>query len=667
MQYQQPAQHGPLPFFSDRLTSQVMQINVMAPPFLPPNINAAWVTPHTPFVTGLLMDSLGRSAQDGPISTFFFNMMSTNGWNNPQFSQMVQDCEDFILIKNANWVPPPHSIENTLVNGVIEFLNFRKMGCLVEFPQLWGYIRQEDQQGVNATLGQWREIMGNVMHMRQSTPPQGYSVGQPMNYQPQQPMGGAGHGQQVQPHRPYTQAGSAFVAQVTGSPGQGVQIQTGSTGGRSFGGPVPVVQQPAQGQQQYQAPQVQQPVMQPTQPVTTKENTMTMQVETSLPPNMFAAGDVAWKAPKSQPAFAYPPAFNPTTHRLYFDKQSDNSTIPVIKEGTDLSMIDYDRHAVASMFGKPPAGMKVARDAKEIHSQIDAGLTALADEAANATEDSPTVLTKAALLSDTSLESSWAEGRLAMMNVQLSRRINAFRLFTCIYTPIINWEDETEQVKRFATSPTYISLREELKAAGETASPELVSHVNLMMTEHCNHILHRRLSIGSVASGGITVEDFTNDLDALLIALRERYGDAIEKAFLLNQRQEIAGLFRTLDPNVEQDAKMHETLADNLLMDGWETATKRPRFTFIGRLYNLTLIDVLSHDLQLAGVEGVGNALLRQLHPTMYNLAANVLESDNNFGLGVAAHHLVRTKDGRIFEITRGHINNDFMLVSLEK
>lgn len=395
---------------------------------------------------------------------------------------------------------------------------------------------------------------------------------------------------------------------------------------------------------------------------------MTMNVTPSLPANMFAPGDVAWKASKSQPAFAYPPLFNPIKHRLFFDKQADNSTVPVIKEGTDLSMIDYDRHAIATMFGKPPANMKVVRDAKEIHARLDAAVSAIADEAANATEDHPTVLTKAGLLSDTSLASSWAEGRLAMMNVQLTKNVTAFRLFTRIYTPIINWEDETEQVKRFAGCSSYIALREELKAAGETASPELVTYVNIMMTKHCNHVLHRRLSISPASAGGIEVEDFMNDLDTLLITLRERYGDNIEKAFLLDQRREIASLFLTLDPNVEEDKWLHQTLAENLLMDGWEDAPKRPNFTFIGRLYNLTLIDVLSHDLQMAGVEGVGNALIRELHPTLFNLGKNALESDANFGPGMtAAHHLVRTKDGRIFEVTRGNINNDFVLVSLER
>src|SRR5205085_10066473 len=111
-------------------------------------------------------------------------------------------------------------------------------------------------------------------------------------------------------------------------------------------------------------------------------------------------------------------------------------------------------------------------------------------------------------------------------------------------TPVLGWDDETEQVQAFARCSSYVALREELTAAAEVASPELVTVVNMRVTDHVNHFLQNRLSI---SKDTVMVEDFVADLYGLLTFLEANFGEHIKKAFLKDQRQEIAMMFQTLN------------------------------------------------------------------------------------------------------------------------
>lgn len=372
-------------------------------------------------------------------------------------------------------------------------------------------------------------------------------------------------------------------------------------------------------------------------------------------PSLQTPDDANWRMSLNHPALAYPPAFNPVNHNLYFKIQPDGSTVPELHE-SGLNMIDYDRHAVASLFGKPLPGLNVAKDNKQVMSRIDVGVSKIKSEMDEATEEQPTVLTKPKLLHESNLDVAILALRTEMLRLHDSKPI-IYRGFVRVAEPIIGWEDETEQVHAFARCSSYIALREELKAASETASPELVTMANLRATDLVNHILRKRLSI---TPDTVMVEDFVNDLDKLLGWLRENFGEHIEKAFLKDQRQEIANLFQTVDP--ETDA--YRGLKDNILADTFEGVEKKPEVTLLATTYSITFIEVLSHDLQVAGVEGVGNVLLKEYQSSLVGLARNILESADHLNWGTS-RHLVRTKDGRIFEITKGNINDDFILISL--
>jgi len=689
-------QQNTIPFSTNQITNPFFQVNYNN---LPINVGGVqtvqWMMPYVQLATGLAMETLMVNTQQGPLSVFLYNMMSDNGWRNQQFAGLIQDIVDYIYIENQTWQPPPHQVEHIVRDGVVNFLRIRVYGCLADFPALWFCINENDRPSVNVQVNNYQQLMGRILRMRQDTANMAnMPIGQPVMYQPQmqpgmmpmgmQPMGGGympqGQVNRVQGHMPFTAGGSAYqqanggVNTMAAGPGYGPQVRTAS-GGRDYGGAAPS-QQP----QQMQTQQVQQQRVtahpgstlvppfqqsasahQPTQPTQFgpaqgKEIPMN-QNGTAIPvdPSLKTPDEAGWRMSLNHPELAYPPAFNPVQFNLYFKIQPDGSTVPEIHQ-SGINMIDYDRHAVASLFGKPLPGLNLAKDNKQVMARVDVGVAKIKSEMDEATEDKPTVLTKPKLLHDTNLEMAILTLRAEMLRLHESKPV-IYRGFVKVAEPILGWEDETEQVEVFARCASYIALREELKAASEYCSPELVTMVNMRMTNHINHILRNRMSI---TADTVTVEDFVNDLEKLTTWLRDTFGEHIEKAFLKDQRQEIANLFQTVD----RETDVYKALTGNIIADTFEDVEKKPEITLVASTYSITFLEVLSHDLQVAGVEGVGNVLLKDFQISLLGLARNILESSEQLGWGTS-RHLVRTKDGRIFEITKGNINQDFILISL--
>ncbi len=239
-------------------------------------------------------------------------------------------------------------------------------------------------------------------------------------------------------------------------------------------------------------------------------------------------------------------------------------------------------------------------------------------------------------------------------------------MFADVYHPIIADNDESEHIANFGKSSSYIELREKIKAAGEEVSLELIHEVNVRMTTHVNYMLHKRLSIDPKDLG---IENFVEDLDGLLSVLRsnQNYGERVEKAFLLDQKKEIAALFKTVDMNDTEGGgqELYEVNTANVLGPNWDERADKPIVNYLGMTYQLTFVDIISHDLQVAGVANVGNGLIQDFQPFLYKLAEQVFNNESSPPL--IAHRLVITKDGRILELTKGNLVQEFYLAHLVK
>lgn len=642
--YQNNQQQSQLPFPADRPLYPQQQIDVNRPAFVPQVPVANWLQPYLPYLTGVMMDVITRNSPQGPISMFFYNQMSSNNWANQDFVSLVHSCADLMFLENQNYIPTQNDIGNIVGRTVQSFLEMASVYAIKQFPALWGYIAEPDKRNMQQAHYAFEQMMQNIQQMRQATPAPmnvGQQVGMPGYGAPPQHQAYMNPGQPQQQQYPQHQAMMGRPMAGMGAPG----------GGRSYDA--------APSQVQQAPPPQMAPVHQQQAPV------QPMKGQAMSPPNTQADNLVdpdnfSWKAPSDVP---YPPAYNPITHTLKYSLGMNNVTKPILLDGT-INVIDYDRHDIGTLFGKPPANSPVLLDNTGINAKLQDGIRDITQELMNVDDKNKQIeftLSMENVLVETNLATAVMSTRVEMLAACPTVPM-VYRALAHVYTPVLGRTAEDELIRSFGTSNTYLELREKLGAAGEVAEVELITTVNNRMTEHMNHILHKRLSI---LPENMTVVDFVLDLDELMESLKDNYGDTVVKAFLKDQRKNIASLFRSINPDSADDRQLAESLTSDILLADWEGRSDVPKFTFIGMTYSLTLLNVISHDLQIAGLPDIGNGLSSKYQPVLYNLAKSIFAADD--AVGNVARHLVVTKDGRVLEVTRGDLANDWYLVSLVK
>lgn len=615
----------------DQFVVPQMQYDPNNPPFVPQLQVPTWVGQYIPYLSGLMADMITRGAV-GPVSIHFYNHMVQNNWANNDFVTEINNCADFVYLKTANMNPNDIDPGKAFLQLVPAYLQLRSMFEVKIFGGLWQFINPQDKFAIEQDIGRFESEMSAIINLRQGgsgvrTAPMPGSVAG--GRYPAPATGGYPNAQQPMQSAPY-------VAPI------GVQGRAPG-GGRDYGDTTPVVKaQPA-------------PVAAP-QPV--KGNAM--------PPNqeglVVEATTTKWN-PADE--FPYPLAYNPIKVKMLY-QLTGGKTHPRPANNTDINMIDYDRHNIQTIFGKPPANLPVLRDNTEQMQDLRSGIADAVEEENDLDEKGARKnqhLGLNVVMTGFSLKSMILDARverLAAIDKDLPPAI--FQVYAKIYTPIIGEKSEYDIISKFGDSSTYIELREKIRTAGATASPELISEVNLSMTALVNSILHKNLGI---PPDDLTVDDFCLDLDDLLTVLKKNYSTKFLNGFLKDQAMRIRAMFDAPDVTQEAGQTVHDNLASTLLSDVWENHTDKPAFTFFGTTVRLSLIDVLSHDLQLGGLHNVGNILLAKNNPELFELGKALFESDNN-GMYIG-RQLVVTKDGRILEISQASLVEGNTLVSLVK
>jgi hypothetical protein len=625
-------------YSTDQPMYQLQSYDPNNPPHVP-NVRpmAEWIAPYVRYMTGLMMDMITREAQ-GPISMHFYNHMIDNAWRNQDFDREVANCADFIAVQTSNMHPQQIDPNQVFIQLVPVYLNLRTMFELKLFPGLWQFVDPNDRYGIEQTIQKFEREVTMIMQFRGGDQPNRAAVVPGANMAANRYPTPAGNAYQPAPVAAASNGG--YGAPVGGSrPG----------GGRDYGNTAAVAAAPVH----HQPAPMAQPV-----PTQTKG-------ATAMPVNQSGAivdvDSVKWNPSEKM---HYPMAYNPVVIKMAY-KIEDGKTIPFpIK--TDLNMIDFDRHNISTLFGLPQGGMDIIRDNSELMAEVTQGVRDAKEEENAVDNDGKRLehhMALPAVLIANTLEGAVQDVRTEMLAAVDKENVPmVFQAYAQVYSPIIGTKSEYTLVNKLANASTFIALREELKANGSSASPELLSEIALRLTDLMNSILHKNLSI---LPSEITVDDFANDLDQLLGLLKTNYSDKMQRAFLKDQATRIKALFGTPDMSQDSGKHIHDLMVSNLLTQSWEGRDDTPEFTFFGSTVRFSMLNILSHDLQVAGMSKVGNMLTKAHTPALYELACSVFSSDNNGQL--VARQLVVTKDGRILELTEANLVDGGYLVSLVK
>ena len=644
-------QQNTLPYNPVAITTPFISININQPTCVP-NIQCdSRVQQYLPFISGLVACEIQNKAEMNHLRRFMFNQCAINNFNNNDFANVVSATVDYVTLTFLSNGAP--SVEAAVNKCVPEMVAMCCAYNLQVFQALQGYAPQEAVQDLNASIATFNRIAGDVANMKrqmgigQQAMPQ---YQQPVFVQPQQ------QGFPQQGNFPQQQAIPAFNRGQQ----QGATFNTGNRPGMSLGAPnngrvtnekysnqqnaQQVLQQPFTPRAEFQPVTQQQPQTQVlSQPVIITEPILVDPLQES----------VNWKVGGLIP---YVPAYNPFTHKLYFQIDVLGNTTPILKEQS----MDYEKHATATVFGKPPKNMDVKRIAVTLNRIAD-GITEMSKEPKTEIKEGEKVVkyVKEEWIAEMSESMLWFLSSLDRLRAAADNNTSSiYRVYGMVAEPVVDANDLSNIIKNFSNSNTFIELREKLKASKDTIAPVLWTVCDFKITQAVNRVIRQNLSIPDMY-----IDSFTTDIESLITMFENDYGPAIKDAFVKHEANIIQSVF------VLCDEAMTINLADGFIENYDFPEGKKPVITFVASNYSLTYLDCLSSELGLELFGKLPSSVTLEYTPVLYNLVKELFDDADK--IGVFERHLIHTNDNRIMEATKGYIGsdiaNEFYLLTLIK
>lgn len=622
-------------FSFDRPEHRIERIDPFRPPYVPRVTVSRDLQDDLEYIAGLVAEIVSERA-DGPLSMHLYNRLADNDWRNGAFEREVKNAADFIYMNLPTGRFDPQRIFPRMVEDYITLRTFYEADLERD---LWNEIDRRDQGAIERGIGEFTDVIRDI---DQATRDRGRDDrrddrdrgrgrddrdrGRREDYQPRNRGSGGG--------------GRSY------GNGQQDDDRRGGGGTRSYGNDNNDNRREEE-RPRDEAPRGKQPE--------TKGTTMAAaNNETQL----VDADKLKWQPDLE---FPYPVAWNPITHALKYHLRNGR-TLPQTVKNEAINMIDYERHNVQTLFGRPPAGMPVLRDNS---TQMEALQVAAMDSVKEAKDVDESgvrkynTLAAKAVLTATSLTTGIHEAHSEMLAVvDINNPPMVYQSELEIVTPFFGTKSENAILAKWADSGSYIELREKMRNAGDSVSPALMTEVSMRMTALMNHRLYKCLSI---LPENIMVDDFVTDLDDLLKWLVDNRSQHFQDVFLTDQNKCIRSVIGYISTEDESSKRIHDALTDNMFSDSWGDRPK-PEVTYLAHYVRLHFIDILSHDLQIQIIPKIGNVIAPSTFPALAVIARSVEESPLNL-----RHDLLVTSDGRILELTKAGLIKDTYLVSLFK
>ena len=687
-----------LPFDPYNPQGPFYQINVNNPPFVPNNIQVDQnLAPFLPFIAGCCSSELQSKAQStpNPLRMFMFNQYAINSYANEQFVSLVSAVVDYVMLQMyVNRVY--QNTEQAITECVPRMVEMLCAVNLSMFPQLQGMVSPDIVQAANMSAQTFHAVGQAIANMKQNFGPpqlQGYQGG---HQQPQQPNygGGGGYREQVQQRAGYGSArqfggsanygvvnpAAAAVDPTSGSarlfssgqrrqapgyqqnPGAGSAMSTRFEKGGSVKQPYVSKGTPMQDQN---APPVHNVWAQSHETPASVPTPAPVQVETRNHPSGLAIGEKVLASSGrlhfmptklANPPIQYLPAYTPSTHVLFLFLDSNYEVIPFLQSREEAKM-EYDRHDTSSVFGKPPRSLPV-RPAAEALARVQAGIDVMngAGETPEGTVDEgdPVLpvseMIKAGFLAEINLDTAFMQAGVERTMLDTKEVSEIFRTHYVIAEPFLTGTDQTAYVKRFSQAKSYDELAGFLNDSAADLDPSLWAGINRRMTDTVNRVLRQNLGLPKLA-----ITSFAEDVDLLTDIIAEDFGGSTLNGWRGHQTEVIQQAIGT----------MEEELADSMAKTFLATdEDQHPAVTFLSHCCSITLLNVLSHELDIEVSAEVSTIVLSRYSPVMWALIDSLMRdpfiSEQNFD-----RHLVKTSDNRVLEVTKGHTGKDVFLITL--
>lgn len=658
-----------LPYSAEQPQRGPFNIALNNPPYVPGNYQGPPILQQIlPTVAAACALEIQNNARKNPLRTFMFNQYSRaegtgNAFANPDFDALVHATMEYITLEmNQNRYGNVEQAAQNCVPQMCEML------CAINlriFPDLEAYINQNVAQTLRNTIGQFDRIAQQIGAMRNQNQGGGWSSNQGSgggwgnnNWG----SGGGGFnnwgnnsgGTSNQPvnnrwsnsggwgnSTPRPSTGSGNTGLFNGQDRRHGTSSGSSAGGSRWNDEVPnVVKQPYQSRDK--------------ESIVNHSNQQETQHQEQPFEASATSGLIKWV-----PSAKYPYLFAnaPSTGELWLRQHLDGTIEPFLKEKDETPM-EYDVHATGKIFGDVPRGIELKQAAQKM-AKIEDGIRELNKATAAPAEDKekPEVTTFIAPnpMVETSLDAAWLVGALERLTVPQDKLPDVYRTYFRIAQPIITPNDESELLKSFAASATFIDLRNKIQAAiTEGCSEGLWSRVNDKLTAMINRIMKQKLAVD------VTIDSFLGDIEALPGHLRNTYGQTVQQAFLKNERAEIQAAFILLD-NGTTDEMTKRFLDERAFPND-----AKPVLTYLTSAYTLTYMNLLSYELDIDLMKDRGSLVTDTLTPVLYLMLDGLFQDVSERSIPYE-RHLFQTNDGRILEAARGYLGEKSFILTLVK
>ena len=588
-----------------------------------------------------------------PLRMFMYNLMCVNNYANADFERLIRNILDYIVFSvETGSIRDPNMAEQQAIPlmctlGAAELTN--------RYPALMGYLDGMTQQAIMGNVSEYNRIMMTINQFKTSARLQNYNGNQnPMQQQYNQQMpynGGFQQPQQVaQPVMNSFRGMSNPVAIGLGTNTGGSKYSDDSLSAKpvQYIEPVKPTEQPGvsnnpmaammanfdNASMGYEAPTVAEYV----EDVDSKHT------------------DHEW-VPIKDLNKHYALSYNPTTHHLKYTIR-DNEITNAYRTLRELPLMDHELHRIPTVFGEPLPNMRFTSDVWKFNTSVNNATLDLVELEKIEDEELkiiPYVDNRS--ITFNSLEAAWVALNLARFTVAKDYDTSVFRAHFIITDTIFGIKVDSIVLDKYLAATTFSDLQGVLSNSINDCSIEFWSECNDRLTKLINKLVKQEMGIPK-----LTIDSFATDYNDLAAVIKDTYGSVMLSAFTKREAEYIA---ITLEPVSDDSAAI---LNDDFLgmeFNCLEEADK-PNVIYLTTEYYLVYIDITSYELDIDLAKDTSAVVDTDSNYVIYTMLKDLL-ADVEANNAEYSRILIKTKDNRILEATRGLLDHTCMLLTLVK
>ena len=597
--------------------------------------------------SALANDASGKSGAN-VARTLAYNMLTSNNWNNQEYTKAVQLAADILMLKlrKGNLQAPYMGIEESAEQAS----SFYSSELTAIFPELRSYLSPQAIDAANQNMGVFNEVKREINSIMHGYNPQ-YSNQHPPQYQP--------------PVDPRYQQPPFGIDQRTGfpmeQPGQyqgnpPMPMYDSYTGRPISRGPVNTYQPAGSSSDRWSEAMTK---LDPSRfpPATDSRygnDTRTYGSQEEMPPqgNIFKmahpiAENKTYKASdwKTTPAQKYRTMIpSEGAKAVYMLKDTAITEIIEIGEGA----MDREKHKLV-LVGNHELDNSSRQQAfvKDI-AKFNKVTVNEVRESLNTTErvDLDCYLHKVVMMEPT-LEDLILNTRIAHRREKTA----LYRSYCIIGNLEVCDEDYRSVIETLKTSKTFKQLAYSVKfmiSGGSINVDKLfyINQVNKILTKLINSFIGNNISIK-----GLIIEDFSEDIESLEDYLHNKYGKEYSNAFKSFEAESMEAMFDNCNDEMW-----------DFLISSLKHAEDTMSLNLIPVPCTITSVSMSSSELQV-NVIGTDPLLIREsLYPELYVIAKSIFDHSSVSSLSTLENILV-TQDGCKYRIYRGYLENNAYLI----